>query len=155
MASPPTVVKPFTVAAVDLASSNLVIEDDLQISTGDEPHISLNRIVVEKKTGQVIRHASADFHFKGKSLSDETRSLWDLMLLKYDSEHVLAFSYTGASVISTDNIPDEFPKEFKELLSDDSDSRRLCASVHPPLLTITFVSQNSGGSHQGAADKTT
>ena len=117
-------------------SSNIVSEDQVAIHAGNEPHITVTRRVIDKKTGQILRNASAEFYLEGRSLSGQPRSMWNLQI-KVGRQAVLGLAYTAAVVSGVDNIPEDWPEDVCELVSEMAEFRDDCADPVLPLAART------------------
>ena len=113
--------------------SNIVAEDNLAILTGEEPHIVFSRLVICKGTDALLRQASAEFYLEDKSLSGESRSIWNLSLKSDCKEYVLGLAYSAAAVSGVDNIRDDWPANLRELTQEMAEIRSDCALPIIPL----------------------
>jgi hypothetical protein len=124
-------------ATIVQRSSNIITQDKPAIHTGNEPHITLNRLVIDKKTGKVLRNACAEFYLEGRSLDGRTRSMWGLLIKTVEGEAVLGLAYSAAVVSGVDNIPDEWPDDVREMVAEMVEIRNDCALPVIPLSART------------------
>jgi hypothetical protein len=113
--------------------SKITTSDNLAVMTGNEPHITVSRLVIDKKTDKVLRHASAEFYLEGCSLSGQPRSTWNLEIKTDGHKAVLGLAYSGATVSGVDNIPDDWPEGVQELIREMAMIRDDCTLLAVPL----------------------
>ena len=102
---------------------NIITEDNLAIITGNEPHIIFSRLVIDKKTGKILRHASAEFYLEGHSLSGQPRSIRNLEIKLDCYEAILGLAYSAAAVSGVDNIRGDWPEDVQELIREMAEIR--------------------------------
>lgn len=86
----------------DVGSTSLKIIGFSNIITGDEPHITFSRLVIDKETGEILRHASAEFYLEEHSLSGQPRSIWNMEINVGGYEGMLGLGYSAAAVSGAD-----------------------------------------------------
>jgi hypothetical protein len=113
--------------------SNIITEDDLGVITGNEPHITFSRLFIDKKTGKILRHASAEFYLEEHSLAGKPRSIWNMEIKLDGYEAIIELAYSAAAVSGVNNVPGDWPENVQELIREMEEIRNGCALPIVPL----------------------